>query len=218
MNKLPIKRLLAIILIAYLSPISFGQLVSTITIGGPSYQGKDVQVDLPADQRIKNIGSKLDGAGMCVFSSVEMSGRWANLEQLRGFRNWCAEHYPGGGYPSKLDKLLKAYCAAKSISVPVMIQVEGAEDFAFLELALKTGRMPSITYSGRDPHYHGQSVSHMVCIVYLDKEVAAICDNNFVGDNELVWMTRAEFNSRHKEGGAWGVVFQNPGATPPPRN
>ena len=42
---------------------------------------------------------------MCVMSSLEMAARWANLEQLRGLRDWCAQQ-PGGAYPAEVDKQL----------------------------------------------------------------------------------------------------------------
>src|SRR5262245_20260515 len=57
---------------------------SRISLGGPrSPDGHEVQVDFPTAEHIKNVGSKKDGAGMCVMSSVEMGARWANLDALR---------------------------------------------------------------------------------------------------------------------------------------
>src|SRR5437867_2247071 len=58
--------------------------LESITTGGPRLaDGTEVQVYLPASQRIRNIGSRIDGAGMCVMSSVEMMFRWGNLEDYR---------------------------------------------------------------------------------------------------------------------------------------
>lgn len=190
--------------------------VGTITIGGPhSPDGKVVvAVDLPVEQRIKNIGSKKDGAGMCVFSSNEMSMRWANLEAWRGWRDWCAARYPGGGYPQKVDDLIKAYAKFKKIPIPDYIQYEG-RDATVLEAAIKTGRLPSITYCGRDQHYNGKSVAHMTNLVYLDQDWACVLDNNFIGSDELVWMTRKEFIERWQgNGGGWCVIYLS--APPPP--
>ncbi|HEV3143069.1 MAG TPA: hypothetical protein VGZ47_04205, partial [Gemmataceae bacterium] len=67
-------------------------------VAGREYQGEILTVDLPASQHIKNIGSKIDHAGMCVFTSVETAANWSGLAGWRGFRDWCAERYLGGGH------------------------------------------------------------------------------------------------------------------------
>ena len=41
--------------------------------------------DLPALEHMKNTGGS-DGAGLCVFTSVEHCARWQNEESLRGFQ------------------------------------------------------------------------------------------------------------------------------------
>jgi hypothetical protein len=80
-----------------------------------------------------------------------------------------------------------------------------------LELALKTDRMPAVTYDGRDGFY-GESVAHMVDLAHLDSTRAAIIDNNRPG--HWVWMTRDQFVSRWRSNnGGWAVVLLDP---PPP--
>jgi len=91
-------------------------------VAGREYQGETLTVDLPANQHIKNIGSRIDGAGMCVFTSVEMAANWSGLAGWRGFCDWCAQHYPGGGYPQKLDSLIRAYAKARNLPVPRFLQ------------------------------------------------------------------------------------------------
>jgi hypothetical protein len=194
-----------------------------IVLGGPvAPDGKtEVQVDLPVEQRIKNKGGS-DGAGMCVMSSIEMAARWAAMEQLRGLRDWCAQ-FPGGGYPSKVDKQLKEFCQAKGLPLPDYIQYEGG-DPAILELALKTGRLAAVTYSGRDGVRYKGPIAHMVCLSHFDGAFACVLDNNGnhpngVGENELLWMTPDEFISRWKSGGGgWAFVWLTPGPPPVPRN
>jgi hypothetical protein len=197
--------------------------VGKISLGGPvAPDGKtEVQVDLPVEQRIKNKGGS-DGAGLCVNSSIEMAARWAALEQMRGLRAWSEQH-PGGSYPSKVDKQLKEYCQAKGIQCPDYIQYEGS-DPAILELALKTGRLAAVTYSGRDGVRYKGPISHMVTLAHFDGQWACVLDNNGnhpngVGENELLWMTPDEFISRWKgQGGGWAFVWLEPGPPPVPRN
>jgi hypothetical protein len=96
------------------------------------------------------------------------------------------------------------------------LQYEG-RDPTILKLALKTGRMPSVTYNGHDPHYGERvSIAHMVNLIYLDDKQACILDNNFVGENELVWMSVKEFMDRWEDG--WAVILLAPPPPPPPRN
>ena len=207
-------------IIALLCLLSPSVACAAITVCGPvSPDGKEVVCDLPVDQRIKNIGSKLDGAGMCVFSSIEMALRYQGVEHMRGFRDWCAEHYPGGGYPSKVDQLLKAFCKAKAVPLPDYIQYEG-KDPTVLDACLKTGRMACVTYCGRDPHYGpSKSVAHMTCSVYCDSSAGCILDNNFIGRDELLWMNRKEILDRWTgNGGGWVVIFLAPPPPPVPHN
>ncbi len=189
-----------------------------IQLDGPTHAGLEVQVDLPLGQRIKNIGSHRDGAGMCVFSSCEMSLRWQNEEAWRGWRDWCAERYPGGGYDTKVDKLIAAYAKAKQIPVPGYLQYSGT-DTSVLTAALASGRLPAVTYAGRDGVHYRSSIAHMVNLVYFDGKKACILDNNFIGENDLVWMDASEFVSRWTSGGSgWCVVFFAPPPPLPPRN
>jgi hypothetical protein len=96
-----------------------------------------------------------------------------------------------------------------------------------LELALRTGRAPAVTYCGCDPNYGANTViAHMVNLVYRDAEWACILDNNFI--DSFLWMPRAEFDARwtgvktngqpyriggQAVGGGWTIVFLD---SPPP--
>lgn len=191
--------------------------VESITLGGPIAPdgSTPLQIDYPLTQHISNIGSHVDGAGMCVMSSIEMAARWQNLEILRGLRNWCANK-PGGGYPSKVDKQLKEYSQAQSINTPEYVQYEGKE-LDLLRLALKTGRFPAVTYSGRDKVRYSSTIAHMVCLAHLDDKWAAIWDNNGTA-GELIWMTPGEFKSRWtNDGNGWAFVWLAPPPPPVPR-
>jgi hypothetical protein len=184
-----------------------------LTVGGPvSPDGKtEIQCDLPVAQRTKNVGGT-DGAGLCVFSSIGHAARWQNEKRLVDFQEKMKKE-PGGGYPEKVDRMIAKYGKGTQY-----IQYEG-KDPTLLKLALKTGRMPSVTYDGHDPHYGMHSyIAHMVNLVYLDDAQACILDNNFIGDNDFVWMTTKEFYDRWTGDGGWAVVLLAPPPPPVPKN
>lgn len=195
--------------------------VGTITLGGrvaPDGQ-TEIQCDYPGPQWIKNIGSKVDGLGMCVTSSGENASRWANLEQLRGLRDWCAQQ-GGGADPQKVDRQLKEYAQAKGIQMPAYLQYEGP-DPSILTKALKTGRLASVTYSGRDGVRYQGPIAHMVNLAHFDGQHAAIIDNNWQGDteNQILWMTVPEFVERWKSrGSGWAWIWLHCGPPPMPKN
>jgi len=104
----------------------------------------------------------------------------------------------GGGYPQKVDEMLKLYCREKGVTIPLYVQHSGGDE-SFLELALRTDRMPSVTYSGLDDFYRDSRgrparISHMVSLAHLDSKIAAIIDNN--RPNYWIVMTRQEFLTR----------------------
>ncbi len=182
--------------------------------------GTEPQIDYPDDHWMKNIGSRKDGAGMCVFTSFEHTCRWAGLEEFRGFRDWCAANYPGGGYPEKLYKLVKAYCQAKNIPAAVfdpdkqMIQYEGGKP-DLLEAALANNLLPCVTLY-HSPRYGGGTIYHMVNCAHLDAKNGAILDNNF---QPLEWADRETTLRRCKlNGQLWAVVVLFPGPPPLPHN
>lgn len=185
-------------------------------IGGPAPDGTEPTVDFPDSQWMRNIGSKLDGAGMCVFTSFEHAARWTGLEDFRGFRDWCAQHYRGGGYPEKLAKLVEAYSKAKGFPAPAVVQYEGA-DPSFLERALRNDWLPCVTlYSS--PRYGSGRIYHMVNCPHLDSARGAILDNNF---RPYEWASRDETLRRVKLNGRyWAVAIVQhrgqPVVGPPP--
>lgn len=198
---------------------AFGQ---SSTVNGPSKDGEEVACDYPAAEWMPNIGSRLDGAGMCVFTSVEMSARWQGLEQMRGFRDWCATNYRGGGYPSKLANLIGAWCKHKGIPVPAYVQYEGRSPEAFLDACSKTGRMSCITY-GYSPRYRG-TIYHMTNCPHYGQRYGVCMDNNAIGGNGRnalhEWMTKEELVKRIKHPGnsAWVFAWLAPAPPLPPRN
>jgi len=184
------------------------------TEASPVKDGVRAVVDIPASRHIRNTGGigprgPGTGSGLCVFTSCEVSGDWQNVPALQGFQKWMTMK-PGGGWPEKLDEMIRLFAASKGVPVPDYVQHTGGDD-DFLDLAIRTGRCPAVTYSGSDGFYRGR-VAHMVNLAHLDAERAAIVDNNRPG--LWVWMSRKEFLARWRDmGGGWAVVFLSP---PPP--
>ena len=148
-----------------------------------------------------------DGAGLCVFTSIEYSARFQNEPRLWDFQQKMRREL-GGGWPEKVDKMVAKYAPGVKY-----IQHTGG-DLEFLRLAIKTGRMPGITYGGYDPHYRGY-VAHMVSLAHLSDAWFVVTDNNFPKDNQYVWMSPGEGKKRWlMGGGGWAVVLLSPQASP----
>jgi hypothetical protein len=182
--------------------------------------------DLPASEHLRNRGGNDrtrenprgepgKGLGLCVFTSVELAARWQGVQELLGFQEWMTQR-PGGGYPEKLDRMILAFCTERKQARPCYVQHIGGDE-AFLALALKTDRMPCVTYAGRDGFYKDAAgrdtwIDHMVNLAHLDDRTAAIIDNNRPG--VWVWMSRQDFLLRWRaRGNGWAVVLLDP---PPP--
>ena len=134
-------------------------------------------VDFAEELWFKNIGSHIDGAGMCVYTAAEFMFLQLGMNEFKGFRDWCAAKYPGGGYPQKLAKCIKEFCAAKHIPEPELRQYEGS-DPEFVKTALANGWMPGVTLF-HSPRYGGGIIYHMTNCVLLDGKFCEIQDNNF---------------------------------------
>lgn len=164
--------------------------------------------DLPAGERKRNIASK--GLGCCVFRSIDYAARWQQVPELYDLPEQLVEAgIPGGGYPEKVDAIVRQFAPG----VSYLQDTSGGADI--LEAILRTGRMPCVTYNGHDCHYSG-SIAHMVCLPYFDRQTgwACISDNNYPGEAEFVWMSPDEFLKRWKgNGGGWVFALL---AVPPP--
>src|SRR5438034_1317674 len=90
-------------------------LAASSQIGGnTSPDGKEeILCDLPGAEQLHNTGGMGPrgpgtGAGLCVFTSIEHTGRFQNEATLIGFQKKMT-HEPGGGYPDKVDAMLAKY-------------------------------------------------------------------------------------------------------------
>ncbi len=174
-----------------------------------------VMVDIQPALRMKNVGGK-DGAGLCVFTSIMHDARVQGVVCLYDLQQRMRA-YPGGGYPSKVDKFIKQFCP--ELANRFINTEEPGLDFLFA--ALESGRPCGVTYDGTlDPHYRAR-IAHMVSLVSLSKKWACILDNNFIGDRELVWMSPETFawmftNGHTRKG--WACLLLAPGQVPYPKN
>ena len=177
-------------------------------VAGNSYNGVEVEIDLPASEHVRNFGAPADGKGLCVFASMTMAGRWHNVRALFDVIHRINE---GGGWPEKVDQVFKQHAPDLRY-----VQYEGT-DPSILDKALSEGRIACVTY-GYGERYQMQTIYHMVCLVHLDAKYAAILDNNFPGTYE--WMPREEFLRRwvHPSGKGWAFVMLAPPPPPVPHN
>lgn len=202
--------------------VPVGMQVFGAKVGGPvSPAGVEIQCDLPDGQQCSNISSK--GQGCCVQTSINHSARWQNVPALIDFQKWVQESgLPGGAWPGAVDERIPKCAKDRGYPVPQYLQVEGkaAEVVPLLKLALKTGRMPAVTYS-KSPtgRYNGQRIAHMVSMAHGDDEWVAILDNNYVGSQNLEWESWDEFTKIANPGGSiWCVILLSPSPSPPPKN
>lgn len=183
---------------------------SPVIGGRVSPDGKEeIMIDLPRSCRKKNIASR--GLGCCVFRSGDYAGHWDNEPELYDLpERMKAAGVPGGGYPKKVDEIFKRFCPH------VRYIQDTSGDPEILKAILASGRGACITYDGFDPHYGQHSIAHMVFLVHFSDNWACISDNNFIEENEFVWMSPAELVKRWKGGGGGGWVYCLLKPPPPP--
>lgn len=201
----PSDALLALVAMAGLASADLGRHAQ---VGGNLFEGTEVAIDLPVEQHVHNVAAPGDGAGCCVFASMDMAARWGNVKPLYGVEKKLRY---GGGWPEKVDETFKQYAPDLSYA-----QYLGS-DPTFLEAAIKTGRPVCVTY-GYGERYGMSTIAHMVILVHFDSRLACIIDNNFPGTFE--WMSRDEFLRRwkHPHGTGWAYVLLAPPPPPMPSN
>lgn len=170
----------------------------------------ELTCDLPQEEKKRNVGGR-DGAGLCVFTSIEYAGRYQNEPELLNFQENMRKEL-GGGDPEKVDKMMRKYAP----NVKYLQHTGG--DPEILKLAIKNGRGPCVTYDGNDVHYRG-SIAHMVWLPHFDDKWACVSDNNFTKDDQFVWMSPDEFVKRWRgNGGGWCVILLKGPPPPVPHN
>ena len=196
-------------------------LADSSFINSRSHDNEELSCDLPGSQHMRNtVGT--DGSGLCVFTSIEMAARWCGMEDFRGFRDFVGRG-PGGGYPQKVDEMIKRWCQLKKIPIPPYVQYEGSDPAIILDLCDRTGRMACMTY-GYSPRYGNGFIAHMTCCPKYDGKYAVCLDNNFPGEDKYEWMSKAELVRRirlegsNQIGNGWVFVWLAPPPPPIPSN
>lgn len=178
--------------------------------------GTEPQIELPKQFHLRNRGGT-DGAGLCVWCSLQHAAIMQDVRMLHTIFEWHWK-YPGGGWPDRVDKDIAVICKQQGVSVPDYVQYQG-RDVNLIKLALKTGRMPCVTYAySPTGRYGGKKIAHMVNLVHLDDRWCCVLDNNYPGQPE--WFEASKFVEVFTggRGNGWAVIFLNPGPPPSPRN
>lgn len=178
--------------------------VEISTIYGQNNQEPTIDLlAMPAGNRKANIESK--GLGCCTFRSAEYAAYWQNVPALYGLPEWMkSKGIAGGGTPTKQADMVRRIAQERGLPVPKFVQYEGRSTET-IEVALRTGRLPCITWGG----------NHMLVCVHLDDSRAAIVDNN--APERVQWFDRREFIARWIQGGGgWVFVLLAPPPPPPP--
>lgn len=190
--------------------------VEAVVIARPvSPKGVPVMWPCEENDMVRNVGSKVDHAGITVASCIDVMGRVANCKDLRGFAEW-AKYYPGGHYPSKIDKQIKAWSEGHQFPVDKKLIVQSTTDNPeFVKLQIKHGPV-GVSYNGLgDKRYGGARIIYsFVVLLHYDeaKDEACFADPNFVKPDQIyTWITAAEMRKRmlsNKE--IWAIALAKP--------
>lgn len=188
-----------------------GSMLPCVTKEPRLPDGTEVDIDLPEERELKNIGGS-DRAGLCVGTSIEMALDWHHVQGYPGkYQGWLAR-FPGGAWPEKAAQQLKQFASVNNLKAPEILQSTNG-DLELLVAAVKNGYHPAITYS-KSPtgRYGGQRISHMVNLRAAragPQKAWCIKDNNFPG---YEWMTETQFKAIHD---GWSVIVLNQPDPPP---
>jgi hypothetical protein len=151
-----------------------------MTLAAPAPDGTLPDIAFSSDKYVKNLASKKDGAGCVCFACFEMSALHAKHGQFKGFAAWVAENYDGGGWPERVDSVVRDYCKAKFVvgfdPKTDFLQYEG-DDFKFVKEAIARDELPAVTLH-RSPRYY-KPVYTMVNCLHLDAKWGCTLDSNF---------------------------------------
>ncbi len=181
--------------------------------------GTVLQLDLPLSLHMRNTRGT-DRAGLCVWTSLNHSAYWQNIQGLQGIQKYMT-HLRGGGWPSRVDDLVPKVCASLNAPTPSVLNIQN-KDLEILKLATRLGRMPGVTYSfSPTGHYGGRRIAHMVTLVGAGigkgpdgKGWWCVLDNNYPDSYE--WMSENQFLRTYTGGGqGWCVIFGTPAGPPP---
>jgi len=182
----------------------------------------ELQIDLPGQLHRANVSSR--GQGCCTHTSTHHSAIFQNVPALQEFPKWVqSKGLPGGTYPEEMARRIAMICKDRGVAQPQYVQVTGGrETLDVIRAALASGRFPCVTYSfSPTGRYGGGRIAHMVNIVHLDDQYAAILDNNYIEPREssFEWMSVDQFLRTYTGGRAgWALILLHCGPPPLPWN
>ncbi len=140
-------------------------------------------VDVPQDYRQANwLGSMRQGS--CTIASTCTLLRWQNRIHMA---DYYRKTYGDGQSPNSIN--------AKFDKDGVRYAETLTGDVKFLEWAMRTRRGANVVWmNGR----------HMLTLVHLDKDQAAILDNNAI--DKVQWMPRERFLAEWRASGGWATT------------
>ena len=190
------------------------------TVGGQvAPDGTEAQIDFPVAMQRRNTTSM--GEGCCVWTSIHHAAIWQNVPAYQEAPEWIRQHrIPGGAYPEAVAKYLPEMARERGArTTPQFLNYEG-DDLDILKLACRTGRMPCVTYTfSPTGRYGGRRIAHMVNLIHADDHWFAVLDNNYIGENQIEWLTPDEFKRSFTGlGHGWAVILLAPPPPPVPRN
>jgi hypothetical protein len=180
----------------------------------------EIQCDFPADKMRQNTTSQ--GQGCCVWTSIHHAAVWQNCPAYQEAPAWIQAHaIPGAAGPADVQKYLPLIANDHGFAAPAIMNYRGS-DLEILKLACKTGRVASALYT-RSPtgRYDGEPISHFVNPLHADDKWVAVLDNNFIGPDQIEWMSPEEFKKIWTSDGktnGWLVILLTPPPPPPPHN
>lgn len=163
---------------------------------------------IPKRMQHKNQGSKADGLGMCVGTSVTVAGQYQGVKGLeKGLDSKFFQYLlnrPGGSYPEKLAADVKAALPGR----PFLNLVDSKPNPKLLDRLSREGHVLSMQMNTGEL-YNWQGIHHYVNYPHFDSKanIASVRDNN---DESGIhrWMTATEALRRAKDGGVyWTFVW-----------
>jgi hypothetical protein len=146
----------------------------------PAFEEELPAVNVPYEMRQYNYTP----GGSCVHASLITLLRWQNRSEEA--RMWRRE-FRGGEWATSMSRKMD------SRGIRYAYTVEG--DVEFLEWACRTRRGAGVTVKGG---------AHMVTLVHLDDEWAALLDNNDISKH--IWLPRQEFIDEWHRSLGWAVT------------
>ena len=140
-------------------------------------------VNIPSDLRQENWLGNL-GEGSCTWASTISLLRWQGRYNTA---DWVRKNRGNGEWPEHMATALD------DAGIRYAYTIRG--DVEFLEWACRTRRGCGITVNGG---------SHMVTLVHLDSEWAAILDNNSI--EKFIWVPRESLISEWQSSYGWAVA------------